>query len=84
MNGEDLSMKEEVLKKLLGNGEVDAHNFDIEVENGVVKLEGDVTGRHAKKVIDKCLEELDGIRHVENKLKIRRVARFSDNSMHGF
>lgn len=84
MNEGDLSMKEEVVKKLLTNGEVDTHNFDIEVDNGVVKLEGDVTGRHAKKVISKCLEDMEGIRHVENKLKIRRVARFTDNSMHGF
>ncbi len=84
MTEEDLFMKEAVMKKLLTNGEVDTHNFEIEVDHGVVKLEGDVTGRHAKKVIDKCLEDMDGIRHVENKLKIRRVARFSDNSMHGF
>ncbi len=79
MNEQDLSMKQEVLKKLLMNGVVDTHNFDIEVDNGVVKLEGDVTGRHAKKVIDRCLEEMDGIRHVENKLKIRRVTRYSES-----
>jgi osmotically-inducible protein OsmY len=79
MNEQDLSMKQEVLQKLLMNGVVDTHNFDIEVDNGVVKLEGDVTGRHAKKVINRCLEELDGIRHVENKLKIRRITRFSEN-----
>lgn len=79
MNEADLSMKEEVLKKLLMNGEVDAHNFEIKVEDGVVTLEGDVTGRHAKKVINRCLEDMDGIRHVENRLKIRRVTRFSES-----
>lgn len=66
------------------NGEVDAHNFEVNIEDGVVKVEGDVSGRHAKKVISECLSGVEGIRHVENKLKIRRVSRFSDNSMHGF
>ena len=84
MNESDKILEEEIRKKLLSNGEVDTHNFDIAVEEGVVKLEGDVTGRHAKKVVDHCLEEIEGIRHVENKLKIRRISRFSDNSMHGF
>ncbi len=84
MNETDKTLEEEVRKKLLSNGEVDTHNFDIAVEEGVVKLEGDVSGRHAKKVVDHCLEDIEGIRHVENKLKIRRISRFSDNSMHGF
>ena len=76
--------KEEIFLKLLLNGEVDAHNFEVQVEDGVVVVEGDVSGRHAKRVIDQCLAEVEGVRHVENKLKIRRVSRFSDNSMHGF
>ncbi|MES2527266.1 MAG: BON domain-containing protein [Bdellovibrionota bacterium] len=84
MNEADKTLEEEVRKKLLSNGEVDTHNFGIEVEEGVVKLEGDVSGRHAKKVVDECLSGMEGIRHVENKLKIRRISRFSDNSMHGF
>ena len=84
MNTEHTITKEEILRKLLLNGEVDAHNFEVEVDDGVVKVEGEVSGRHAKKVVDHCLSEIEGIRHVENKLKIRRVSRFSDNSMHGF
>ncbi len=84
MNESDKTLEAEVRKKLLSNGEVDTHNFDIEVEEGVVKLEGDVSGRHAKKVVDECLSEMEGVRHLENKLKIRRISRFSDNSTHGF
>ena len=84
MNTQNTITKEEIYQKLLQNGEVDAHNFKIDIEEGVLKVEGDVSGRHAKKVIDHCLSDLEGIRHVENKLKIRRISRFSDNSMHGF
>jgi len=84
MENQSAITRDEIIQRLLQNGEVDAHNFDVEVEDGIVKLEGDVSGRHAKKVIEKCLSEVEGIRHVENKLKIRRVSRFSDNSMHGF
>jgi osmotically-inducible protein OsmY len=84
MNESDKALEIAIKKKLLSNGEVDTHNFAIEVDEGVVKLEGDVSGRHAKRVIDECLSKMEGIRHVENRLKIRRVSRFSDNSMHGF
>ncbi len=84
MENQNTITKEKVLERLLLNGEVDAHNFEVNVEDGVVKVEGDVSGRHAKKVIEQCLSDIEGIRHVENKLKIRRVSRFSDNSMHGF
>lgn len=84
MTASDPVLKDEVRRKLLANGEVDTHNFEIAVENGIVKLEGEVSGRHAKRVIAKCLEDVDGLRHLENKLKVRRISRFSDNSMHGF
>ncbi len=80
----DLELKEEIRMKLLTNGEIDAYNIDIEVVEGVVRLEGDVPGRHAKRVAEKCLKEVEGIRNLENKLKVRRISRFSDNSMHGF
>ncbi len=80
----DLELKEEIRMKLLTNGEIDAHNIDIEVVEGVVRLEGDVAGRHAKRVAEKCLKGVEGIRNLENKLKVRRISRFSDNSMHGF
>lgn len=84
MDNEKSVTKEQIFEKLLMNGEVDTHNFEIDVENGVVTVEGDVSGRHAKRVVDHCLSEVEGIRHVENKLKVRRISRFSDNSMHGF
>ncbi len=80
----DLQLKDEVSKRLLSNGEMDAHNIEIIVDQGVVILEGDVNGRHAKRVVEKCLAEMEGIRNVENRLKVRRISRFSDNSMHGF
>ncbi len=84
MNESDKVLEVEIRKKLLLNGEVDTHNFTIEVDEGVVRLEGEVSGRHAKRVVQDCLSEVEGIRHIENKLKIPRISRFSDNSMHGF
>lgn len=80
----DQELKTEISRKLLLNGEMDAHNIEIQVEGGVVILEGDVSGRHAKRIVEKCLSEVEGIRNVENRLKVRRISRFSDNSMHGF
>jgi osmotically-inducible protein OsmY len=83
-NKSDEVLRAEIVGKLLVNGEVDTHNFEIDVDDGVVKISGDVSGRHAKRVTEKCLSEVTGIRNVENRLKVRRISRFTDNSMHGF
>ncbi|MFL5784189.1 MAG: BON domain-containing protein [Bacteriovoracaceae bacterium] len=82
-NSDDI-IRDQILRILLVNGEFDAHNVEVDVEDGVVTIEGDVSGRHAKRVTEKCLSEVDGIKTIENRLKVRRISRFSDNSMHGF
>lgn len=80
----DQLLRSEVEERLLSCGDVDTHNFEISVDTGVVRLEGEVPGRHQKKVVSECLADVPGVKNVENRLKIRRVSRFSDNSMHGF
>lgn len=80
----DETIRDEIRQRLLGLSEVDSHNFDINVEDGVVRIQGEVSGRHAKRLAEACLHDVEGIKNIENRLKIRRVTRFSDNSMHGF
>lgn len=87
MNGNlktDESIKHEIRERLLSVSEVDSHNFNIEVDHGVVKIQGEVSGRHAKRLTEACVTGVEGIRNIENQLKIRRITRFTDNSMHGF
>ena len=80
----DSELKNEIRQRLLTIHEVDSHNFDINVEDGIVRIQGEVPGRHAKRLAEACLSDVEGIRNIENQLKIRRITRFSDNSMHGF
>lgn len=76
---------QEVKWNLSQNGEVDARFLDITVRQGVVKLRGEVATPHQKKVALEAVRDIPGVKHVENQLKIMRVARFTDDhSMHGF
>lgn len=65
---------------LLGMG-----NVSVAVERGVVRLQGEVFTPHQKRLVGACVNEIPGVRHLENQLKIHRVSRFRDgHSMHGF
>lgn len=80
----DEALRNVIRERLLSLNEVDWHNFDIQVDHGVVKLLGEVPGRHAKRLAEACLQDVEGIRNIENRLKVQRVTRYSDNSTHGF
>lgn len=76
---------QEVLWNLGQSGILDPRRLEVSVERGVVKITGEVFTPHQKRLVGACAEEVPGVRHVENQLKIRRIARFrDDHSMHGF
>ena len=78
-------IQQEVHWTLSQSGILGAGRVEVAVERGVVRLKGDVFTPHQKRIAGACVEEIPGVRHVENQLKIRRVSRFrDDHSMHGF
>lgn len=85
LNRPDEFIQQEVAWYLTQNGYLDGRDFTITVDQGVVTIEGEVPTKTQKKMALECIQHISGIIHIENRLKIKRVSRFSDgHSMHGF
>jgi osmotically-inducible protein OsmY len=66
----DERIQEEVNEALTQDGEVDATNIEVKVQNGVVTLTGTVTSRQAKRDAEDLAEDVSGVREVENRLRV--------------
>jgi osmotically-inducible protein OsmY len=76
---------QEIIWSLGQSGILDPGKVKINVERGVVKLVGEVYTPQQKRLVGACVQDIPGVRHVENQLKILRISRFrDDHSMHGF
>lgn len=64
---------------------VDPRFLDVQVKRGALILHGEVSTPRQKRLISECVQDIPGVKHVENQIKIMRVSRFTDeHSMHGF
>ena len=66
----DERIEEDVNESLTRAGEIDATNIEIKVQNGVVTLTGTVDSRQAKREAEDLIEELSGVKEVENRLRV--------------
>lgn len=81
----DQFIRQEAIWNLTQNGCIDGRYLEVEVDRGVLVLKGEVATRSLKRLAQECVGHIPGIVHVENRLRIKRVSRFSDDhSMHGF
>lgn len=76
---------EEVMWSLGQSGILDPSTLQVSVHRGVVKILGEVFTPQQKRLVGECAQEVPGVRHVENQIKILRISRYrDDHSMHGF
>jgi|GEM_PF-6605156 len=68
----DESIKEEVCEILFWNPDVDSTQVEVSVESGVVRLEGFVDSRHAKRTSEAIIEDIFGIVDIQNELIIKK------------
>lgn len=68
----DSAIQEEVCETLLWSPDVDASEIEVTVNEGVVYLKGFVDSRHAKKVAERIVDHLSGIRDIQNQLIIKK------------
>lgn len=81
----DEFLEQEAIWNLTQNGAVDGRYLQVKVRDGILVLTGEVSSRPQKMIAQACVEQVSGVVHVENQLKIKRVSRFrDDHSMHGF
>jgi len=61
---------EEVNERLEEDGEIDATDVLVQVDNGEVTLEGAVDDRRAKRLAEDLAESVRGVRAVHNRLRV--------------
>ena len=66
----DDRIREEICDRLTEDGEVDASEIEVSVQNGEVTLEGAVLDRQMKRDAEDCAERVSGVREVNNRLRV--------------
>jgi hypothetical protein len=68
----DDRIREDVCDRLSDDDIVDASDISVQVKDGEVTLEGSVTDRHMKHRAEDIIEEVSGVRDVNNKLRTKK------------
>jgi hypothetical protein len=66
----DERISDEVHQRLTDDPWIDASEIDVEVKSGEVTLTGHVDNREAKHRAERLIEDLSGVRHVQNNLRV--------------
>ncbi len=66
----DERIRENVCEALADDDRVDASNIEVTVKNGEVTLTGTVEDRQSKRIAEECIENLSGVKDVQNQLRV--------------
>lgn len=70
----DEQIREEVCDALYRSGEVDASGIEVDVKDGCVYLSGTVESRDMKKMAEAEVENISGVKDVQNKISLEARA----------
>lgn len=70
----DERINDEVHQRLTDDPWVDATDIQVVVQNGEVTLNGAVSDREAKRRAERCVEDIFGVKHVQNNLRAQDAA----------
>lgn len=73
----DARINEDVHERLTDDPWLDASDMEVAVKSGEVTLSGRVESREAKRRAERLVEDLSGVRHVQNNLRIDPDAGFT-------
>jgi osmotically-inducible protein OsmY len=76
----DDRVKEDICEYLERNAMIDASDVDITVAEGVVTLTGTVPDRQMKRMCEDEIENMPGVKDVNNQLRVNRESSSSDSS----
>lgn len=68
----DDSIRTDACEALMDDGHVDASEIEVSVEDGVIRLQGTVEERSAKRRAESCVENLSGVKDVINEIRLKR------------
>jgi osmotically-inducible protein OsmY len=75
----DDRIREDVNDNLTDDWGVDARNITVAVKGGEVTLDGTVSTRLQKRRAEDCAEEVSGVKHVQNNLRIQEQSTWDRN-----
>jgi hypothetical protein len=80
----DDRINEDVQETLMRDPEIDASDIEVDVNNGEVTLTGSVPTKHQKRLAEDVVEDLSGVRDVQNNLRVsnNRSTSQADGSGH--
>ncbi|WP_293676685.1 BON domain-containing protein [uncultured Phenylobacterium sp.] len=79
----DARIDEEVHERLTDDPWLDASEIGVSVSNGEVTLTGTVESREAKHRAERIVEDLSGVNHVQNNIRVRQAGSYSTSGRGG-
>ncbi|CAN5252305.1 hypothetical protein BH09BAC3_BH09BAC3_19540 [soil metagenome] len=76
----DERLKEHISDLMSDSHELDASEIEVTVENGEVILSGSIGSKEEKRMAEDLIDELTGVKHVENRLRIGKSSSRSSSS----
>jgi osmotically-inducible protein OsmY len=68
----DDRIREDVCRRLTEDPQIDASNIDVEVSDREVTLSGTVYSRDERRKAEDCAEQVTGVSHVQNNIRVSR------------
>ena len=68
----DERLKEDICERMYTSTECDTSEVSVDVKSGVVTLEGTVEDRRSKYMLEEMVDNVPGVKDVENRLRIQR------------
>ena len=76
----DERIREDVNDRLTDDWRVDASKIQTTVSKGEVTLEGTVPNREQKRRAEDCVEDISGVKHVQNNLRVQEASAWDRNN----
>ena len=76
----DERILEDACDRLTEDWGVDASNIQVTVQNGEVTLDGTVASRQQKRRAEDCVDDLSGVKHVQNNLRVQQSSSWGRDS----
>jgi len=77
----DERIREDVCELLTRHGEIDATDMDVDVRDATVMLRGTTDSGRTRRLVEELVEEIPGVRDVQNELRVSRRDGTSPGAM---
>ena len=75
----DERLKEDISERMYASDDYDCSDVTVEVSGGKVTLDGSVSDRYSKYMIEEMVDSIAGVKEVDNRLRVSR----GDDDQHG-